>query len=63
MSRVSEVTSQSVARVLEECRMTQLTQSIKIDQERVKEMAKHIAQINQMKPSTPGKGENVDLTI
>jgi hypothetical protein len=63
MSRVPEIASPSVARMIAEYRLSQMTKALAIDREQVEKMSAHLEHIKQMRPVTPGKGENVDITV
>jgi hypothetical protein len=63
MSRVPEIASPSVARMIAEYRLSQMTKALAIDREQVEKMSTHLEHIKQMRPVTPGKGENVDITV
>jgi len=63
MSRVPEIASPSVARMIAEYRLAQMTKALAIDRVRVEKMATHLEHIKQMQPTTFGKGKNVDITV
>ena len=63
MTRIAETASPSVARMIAEYRLNQLTKSIRIDQKIDKEMTNHLQDIKQIRESTDEKGKNVDITV
>ena len=63
MTRIAETASLSVARMIAEYRLNQLTKSIRIDQKIAKEMTNHLQDIKQIRESLDGKGKTVDITI
>lgn len=63
MTRIAEIASPSVSRMIAEYRLNQLTKSIRIDQKIAKEMTNHLQDIKQIRESIDGKGKNVDITV
>ena len=63
MTRIVEIASPSVARMIAEYRLNQMTKSIRIDRERVVEMEQHVKDLKKIRESTDEKGKNVDITV
>ena len=63
MTRIAETASPSVARMIAEYRLNQLTKSIRIDQKIAKEMTNHLQDLKKIRESTDEKGNNVDITV
>ena len=63
MTRIVEIASPSVARMIAEYRLNQMTKSIRIDQEKAVEMTNHLQDLKKIKESTDEKGKNVDITV
>ena len=63
MTRIVEIASPSVARMIAEYRLNQMTKSIRMDQEKAVEMEQHVKDLKIIRESLDGKGKTVDITI
>lgn len=63
MTRIVEITSPSVARMIAEYRLNQMTKSIRMDREKAVEMEQHVKDLKIIRESSDGKGKTVDITI
>ena len=61
MTRIVEIESPSVARMIAEYRLNQMTKSIRMDQEKAVEMEQHVKDLKIIRESLDGK--TVDITI
>ena len=63
MTRIVEIASPSVARMIAEYRLNQMTKSIRMDREKAVEMEQHVKDLKIIRESSDGKGKTVDITI
>ena len=63
MTRIVEIASPSVSRMIAEYRLNQMTKSIRMDQEKAVEMTNHLQDLKKIRESTDEKGKNVDITV